>query len=166
MSPHYKVRENNREGEGIMFLRNVSTLRVSRPGRSQQNVRWINLHSAAATIVPLLLAVLHVTSNQGARSRNTDSAYLSNYTASHTRSLSLFPVAPTLEHRTSVKRLILRQSVGLHGQGMSPSLGRYLQKTTQTQNADRHPCLEWDSNPQSQRSRVRRQFKSQTARPL
>jgi hypothetical protein len=35
-------------------------------------------------------------------------------------------------------------------------------RTTQTQNkrAHRHPCLEWDSNPRSQRSSERRQFMS------
>jgi hypothetical protein len=32
--------------------------------------------------------------------------------------------------------------------------------------AHRHPCLEWDSNPRSQRSSERRQLMLQTARPL
>jgi hypothetical protein len=31
--------------------------------------------------------------------------------------------------------------------------------------AHRHPCLEWDSNPGSQRSSERRRFMSSTARP-
>jgi hypothetical protein len=50
-------------------------------------------------------------------------------------SLSLFPVASTLEHRASVKRfflfsfLILRESVGFLGRGTSLSQGRYLQHT-------------------------------------
>jgi hypothetical protein len=41
-------------------------------------------------------------------------------------------------------------------------------KTTQTQNKriHRHPCLNWDSSPRSQRSNERRQFMPQTARPL
>jgi hypothetical protein len=41
-------------------------------------------------------------------------------------------------------------------------------RTTQTQNkgTHRHPCLEWDSNPQSQRSGERRQVMSWTPRPL
>jgi hypothetical protein len=44
--------------------------------------------------------------------------------------VSLFPVAPTLEHRASVKQfaslqfLNLRESVGLLGRGISPSQGR------------------------------------------
>jgi hypothetical protein len=45
--------------------------------------------------------------------------------------------------------LILRQSVGLLVRGISKS---------QEQNKRGHPCLEWDSNPQSQRSSGRRQF--------
>jgi hypothetical protein len=32
----------------------------------------------------------------------------------------------------------------------SPSHGRYLHRTTQTQNERRHACLEWDSNLRSQ----------------
>jgi hypothetical protein len=52
----------------------------------------------------------------------------------------LFPVAPILRHRASVKYLfhfsflILRQSVGLLGLGISPSQGRYIRRTTQRQN--------------------------------
>jgi hypothetical protein len=34
--------------------------------------------------------------------------------------------------------------------GDHPSQGRYLHRTTQTQNKRRYPCLEWDSNPRSQ----------------
>jgi hypothetical protein len=68
-------------------------------------------------------------------------------------SLSLSTVAPTLEHRTSVKRFVsplflnLRELVGLLERGISPLHGRYLHNTTQTRtDADRHPCLEWNSN--------------------
>jgi hypothetical protein len=43
------------------------------------------------------------------------------------------PVAPTLEHFVSLQFLNLRKSVGLLGQGISPSQGRYLHRTTQTQ---------------------------------
>jgi hypothetical protein len=63
-----------------------------------------------------------------------------------------------LEHRASVKRFVSLQfhgqSVGLLGQGISPSQGRYLYRTTQTQNKRKHPCLEWDSNPRSQYSNI------------
>jgi hypothetical protein len=72
--------------------------------------------------------------------------------------LALFiPVAPTLEHRASVKRFVslqflnLRHSLGLLGRVISPSPGRYL---TQTQNKHRHPCLEGDSNPRSKRAKT------------
>jgi hypothetical protein len=70
-------------------------------------------------------------------------------------SLCFFPVAPTLFH---VSFLILRQSVGLFGQVISPSQGHYLHK--HRINAAKHPCLcpEWDSNPQSQRLSEQRQF--------
>jgi hypothetical protein len=49
----------------------------------------------------------------------------------------------------------LRQSVRLLGRVISPSQGRYL---TQTQNKDKRPCLEWDSNPRSLYSSERRQL--------
>jgi hypothetical protein len=74
-----------------------------------------------------------------------------------------FLFAPTLEHRASVKRFVSLQSlnlghpVGLLGRVISPSQGHYL---TQTQNkhTHKHPYLEWDSNPRSQRLSERRQF--------
>jgi hypothetical protein len=75
-------------------------------------------------------------------------------------SLSLFLVAPNLEHRASVKccvslQFLNRRTVGrTHGRGISPSQGHYLHRI----NADRHQCLEWDSNPQSQCSSGRRQY--------
>jgi hypothetical protein len=56
--------------------------------------------------------------------------------------------------------------VGLLGQGISPSEGRYLHTGHDRINAHTHPCLEWDSNPRSQRSSERRQFMPWTARPL
>jgi hypothetical protein len=41
-------------------------------------------------------------------------------------------------------------------------------RTTEPQNkrTNRHPCLEWDSNPRSQRSSERKQFMPQSAHPL
>jgi hypothetical protein len=54
--------------------------------------------------------------------------------------LSLFPVAPTLEHRAYVKRFVSLQCLNpktigwAPWTGISPSQGRYLHKTTQTQN--------------------------------
>jgi hypothetical protein len=49
------------------------------------------------------------------------------------------------------------QLVGLLGQGISPSQDRCLHKRQQKHkiNAHRHPCLEWDSNSRSQRSRAK-----------
>jgi hypothetical protein len=60
------------------------------------------------------------------------------------------------------------QSAGLLGRGISPSQGRYLQKGQHKHNkrTNRHPCLEWDSNPRSQCLSGRRQFMPETARPL
>jgi hypothetical protein len=60
--------------------------------------------------------------------------------------LSLFPVTPTSEHRASVTRifhfcfLILRQSLGPIGRGISPSQGRYPYKDRI--NTHKQPCLE------------------------
>jgi hypothetical protein len=53
----------------------------------------------------------------------------------------------SLEYRASVKRLIslqfiiFRQSVGLLGRRISPSQGRYLHRTTQTQNKRRQTSM-------------------------
>jgi hypothetical protein len=60
------------------------------------------------------------------------------------------------------------QSVGLAGKGISPSQGRYLHTEQHKHriNAYRHPCLEWDSNPRSQRWSEVRQFMPYTERPL
>jgi hypothetical protein len=43
--------------------------------------------------------------------------------------------------------LIYTQSIGLLGRGISPSQGRYLHTEQHNLgiNADKHPCLEWDS---------------------
>jgi hypothetical protein len=51
---------------------------------------------------------------------------------------------------------------------MSPSPDRYLHTGQHKYriNANRHPYLEWNSNPRSQRSSERKQFMPQTARPL
>jgi hypothetical protein len=56
--------------------------------------------------------------------------------------------------------LTYTQSVGLLRWVISPSQGRYLHTGYHKHrtNAHRHPCLDWDSNPQSQRSSERRQF--------
>jgi hypothetical protein len=50
--------------------------------------------------------------------------------------------------------LIHTQSTGLLGRGISPSQGRYRHRI----NEQRHPCLEWESNPLSQRSSGPRRF--------
>jgi hypothetical protein len=54
------------------------------------------------------------------------------------------------------------------GGGVIPSQGRYLHTEQHKHriNAHRHSCLEWDSNPPSQRSSELRQFMPYTARPL
>jgi hypothetical protein len=53
--------------------------------------------------------------------------------------------------------LIFRQTIGLLGRGINPTQGRYLHRTTQTQNKRNYPCLEWDANPRPQCSGGRRQ---------
>jgi hypothetical protein len=67
----------------------------------------------------------------------------------------------TLQSLTDLGRLItyrrfldlLRHMVGLLGRVISPSQGLYLHRTTPTQkDADKHPCLERDSNPRSQQT--------------
>jgi hypothetical protein len=49
--------------------------------------------------------------------------------------------------------IIYTQSVGLRRRGISLSQGRYLHTQQQKHrlNTHRHPCLEWDSNPRTQR---------------
>jgi hypothetical protein len=75
---------------------------------------------------------------------------------------SLFLVALNLEQRAFVNRFVslqflnLGQSVGHLGRGISPSQDRYLHK--HLINSDRHPCLEWDTNPRSQCLREGNQF--------
>jgi hypothetical protein len=56
--------------------------------------------------------------------------------------------------------LINTHSVGLLGRGISSrKAATYRQNNTKYRiNAHRHPCLEWDSNPRSQRSSERRQL--------
>jgi hypothetical protein len=60
------------------------------------------------------------------------------------------------------------QSVGLLGQGIRPSQGRYLHTGQHKHRitAHTHPFLKWDSNPRSQCLSGRRQFMPQTAWPL
>jgi hypothetical protein len=37
-----------------------------------------------------------------------------------------------------------RQAIGVLGRGISPLQGRYIYRTTKTQNKVRHRCVEWD----------------------
>jgi hypothetical protein len=59
---------------------------------------------------------------------------------------------PFLDLGRFVSSLIYTQSVELLGQRISPSQGRYLHTEEHKYriNADKYPCLEWDSNPQHQ----------------
>jgi hypothetical protein len=65
--------------------------------------------------------------------------------------LSLFPDAPTFEHRPSVKCFVSLQFLNPKTADRTPwprdqPVERpHLQK--HRINADRYPCLEWDSNP-------------------
>jgi hypothetical protein len=84
---------------------------------------------------------------------------------------SLVPVAPTLEHRASVKHFASLQFLNPKTVGRTPwtgislSQGRYLH-TEYRINANRHPCLEWDLNPWPQCSSEWRQVMPWTTRPL
>jgi hypothetical protein len=64
------------------------------------------------------------------------------------------PIYPSIHGSTALvdlgrffSFLIYTQSVGLLGQGISPSRGRYLYIEPHDH---RYPCLEWDSNPRPQ----------------
>jgi hypothetical protein len=46
--------------------------------------------------------------------------------------------------RINLKLQWILQTVELLGRAISTSQGRYLHKTTQTQNKRKYPCLEWD----------------------
>jgi hypothetical protein len=80
------------------------------------------------------------------------SVYLIHPSIHHSIYLSIYPCCSHLRHRASGKRFVslqflnLEKSVGLLGRGISPSQGRYLSRTTETQNKRKHLCLEWDSN--------------------
>jgi hypothetical protein len=72
-------------------------------------------------------------------------------------------------HRPHIQsRKPFSQTVGLLGRVISPSQSRYINTGQHKHriNAHRHPCLQWDLKPQSQRPSERRQFMPQTARPL
>jgi hypothetical protein len=68
------------------------------------------------------------------------SIYLSIY-LSVSLSVDLSPVAPTWS--LSLQFLNIRQSVGLLGRGINPTQGRYLHRTTQTQNKRRQTSMTW-----------------------
>jgi hypothetical protein len=50
-------------------------------------------------------------------------------------------------HSELIKCESYGQSAGLLGRWISLAQGRYLHRTTQTQNKHTHPCLEWHVNP-------------------
>jgi hypothetical protein len=73
---------------------------------------------------------------------------------SHFLSVCVWPYSPLLGlGRFSVSQSYTH-STGLLGRGISPSQGLYLytEQHKHRINAHRHPCLEWDLNPRSQRS--------------
>jgi hypothetical protein len=72
----------------------------------------------------------------------------------------IFPVAPTLENRASVKRFLSLQFLNPKTAGIASWTGdQPVAKPPPTKdNTDRHACLEWESNPRFQCLSVRRQF--------
>jgi hypothetical protein len=77
--------------------------------------------------------------------------------------LSVYSCCSHLEHRASMKRFVslqffnLRQLVGPLGRMISLTQG-YTGQHKHRINADKHPCLEWDSNPCFQRLSGQRHF--------
>jgi hypothetical protein len=63
--------------------------------------------------------------------------------------LPIYSCCSNLEHRASVKRFVslqflnLRHSLGLLGRVISPTEGRYLHRTTKTQNKRRQTSMTW-----------------------
>jgi hypothetical protein len=78
----------------------------------------------------------------------TQTQTLENGTMRH-MILSLFPVAPTFEHRASVKRFVSfrfhnpKTALGILGRLISPSQRRYLHRTTQTQKKRGQTSMPW-----------------------
>jgi hypothetical protein len=75
-------------------------------------------------------------------------------------SISIFSlISPTWSIGHSIQFLNLRQSVRLLGRGSARrKAATYTGQHKHKINADKYPCLEWDSNPGSQRSSERRHF--------
>jgi hypothetical protein len=150
------------ENGGDIFLRNVGWLSTDftalYPRRQSLTVRRFSTKCPYqnSVCIPRLLPLNNT-------HRPPSLSYLSLY-----RSISLWLSIPLLGLGRFFSFLIFLQSVGLPGRGTSQSQGRYLHKEQHKHriNAQRHPCLEWDSNPRSQRSSERRQFMPQSARPL
>jgi hypothetical protein len=80
-------------------------------------------------------------------------------------SSNLWLYSPLLDIGSFFNFLIYTYSVGLFGQEMSPSQGRYSHTEQHKQNKRTwHPFLEWDSSPRSQCSSERRQMMPYEAR--
>jgi hypothetical protein len=112
-------------------------------------------HNAQRHITETVILVLTINSTQNSR------IFIFLSVQSWNNLLSLSPVAPTLEHRASMKRFVSLEFLNPKTVGRTPwtaistSQGLYLHK--HRINADRHPCLQWDSDPRSQCSSERRQ---------
>jgi hypothetical protein len=92
---------------------------------------------------------------------NPLSIYLPTYPLTHLRLPTYFSICPSVYDSTALvdlgpffSFLIYTQSVWLLGRGISLTQGRFLYTGQHKYriNAQRHPCLEWDSNPLSQSS--------------
>jgi hypothetical protein len=83
-------------------------------------------------------------------------------------SLSLWLYSPFVGHWPLFQFLnpIHSRQHSMDGGSARRKAAAYTQNNTNRIDAHRHQCLEWDSNPRSQRSSDRRQFMSETARPL
>jgi hypothetical protein len=125
-------------------------------------VSYSCFHSSTIQNITTETLTVHAISHLNAYTRNKSNAKKLNIdkvvsklilTHIHVISLSI-DLQPFVRLGGFFSFLIFSQLVGLLGRGISPSQGRYLHTDEHKHrtNAHRHPCLEWDSNPRSQRS--------------
>jgi hypothetical protein len=124
---------------------------------SHQNIRLCSMESSAST--PTWLT---------ARPRIPPPQQVMRFTHSFIHHCLYRPMLGLGLFFSFVSFFFFLHTVGLLWRVISPSQGRYLHTGQHKHriNAHTYPCLEWDSNSQSQLSSERRQFLPQNARPL
>jgi hypothetical protein len=122
-----------------------------------QNLTIRSLRSSSSRIQQYITSVVEEVLLNNLRHSHMDFSLISR---SCTGLVYLRFYGPLLGRGCFFSFLIVTQSVGLLGRGISPSQGSYLHTGQHKHriNANRHPCLEWDSNPRSQCLSGRRRF--------